>query len=300
MGAAMVERLLDAGHEVALFNRTRAKAEALEPRGATVVESPALLATCEVVFTMVAGPEDFEAVTIGPGGVLTAPDAAPAVLVDSSTVSMAASEAVRKRGAERGTALVAAPVSGNPGVVRAGDLTIVASGGLEDFTSVRPLLEEIAKSVTYVGEGDRARLVKIAHNLVLGVLSEALAETAVLMELAGVPRRSYMAFLNESVVGSRFTRYKTEPIVELDWTPTFTAPLLRKDLDLGIAAGAEHNFELPVVQTARNCIQQMIDRGHDDVDFQALTLVRAEDAGIELKREEPDSTGAHPSRKDSE
>ena len=123
MGSVLAQRLLEAGLDVAVHNRTRAKAEPLAELGATVVDSPADLADRDIVFTMVAGSQDFEDVTLGEGGVLTRPDVAPAMLIDSSTISVAASERVRIAAEARGTDVLAAPVSGNPKVAAAGRLT---------------------------------------------------------------------------------------------------------------------------------------------------------------------------------
>ncbi len=159
---------------------------------------------------------------------------------------------VRAAAAERGTALLAAPVSGNAKVVRAGKLSTAVSGPPEAFEAVRALLADIAGTVTYVGTGDTARLVKIAHNIVLGVLTQSLAEVLVLAERGGVPRSVLLEFLNGSVLGSVFTRYKSPALVNLDLTPTFTTELLRKDFDLGLQAGRRLDTPLPLASaTAR-------------------------------------------------
>ena len=134
MGAALVRRLLEAGHDVAVFNRTRSKAEALAELGAVVVDSPADLADRDIVFTMVGGSDDFKEVVIGPNGVLSRADAAPRMLIDSTTISQAASDEVRAAAAERGTAVLATPVSGNAKVVAAGRLTMVVSGPESAYT----------------------------------------------------------------------------------------------------------------------------------------------------------------------
>ncbi|WP_199919339.1 NAD(P)-dependent oxidoreductase [Streptomyces sp. NRRL S-1824] len=128
MGFQLAARLLDAGHDVAVYNRTRSKAEPLAERGATLVDRPADLADRDVVFTIVAASPDLEAVTTGPGGVLTSPDAAPGVLIDNSTVSTRMSALIRSESAKRGTDFLAAPVSGNPKVIAAGKLTVAVSG----------------------------------------------------------------------------------------------------------------------------------------------------------------------------
>jgi len=153
MGTPMVARLLDAGYEVSVYNRTREKADPLEERGCFVVERPLDLAGCEIVFTMVAGSEDFKEVTLGPAGVLADANRAPAILIDSSTVSAEASEAVRTAADAAGTALLAAPVSGNPNVVRAGRLTLVVSGPPEAYAAAKAVLDALGRGTTYVGEG---------------------------------------------------------------------------------------------------------------------------------------------------
>jgi 3-hydroxyisobutyrate dehydrogenase-like beta-hydroxyacid dehydrogenase len=230
---------------------------------------------------MVAGSDDLQAVTLRADGVLTRRDAAPAVLIDSSTVSAEASTAVREVADRRGTALLAAPVSGNPKVVKAGRLTVVASGPADAYERAEPYLRMFGEGVTYVGEGDSARLVKICHNLFLGVVAESLAEIAVLAEKGGVPRRRFFEFLNASVMGSTFTRYKTPAYVNLEFTPTFTMELLRKDFDLGLEAGDELGAPLPTMQVVRGLVQDAIDAGHTGVDFAALVLAAAERAGLE-------------------
>ena len=285
MGSPMIVRLLDAGHEVSVWNRTRAKAEPLADRGAVIVDAPAALAECEIVFTMVAGSEDFKAVTIGPGGVLGVCDAAPSILIDSSTVSASASRAVRERADAVGTALLAAPVSGNPKVVRAGRLTLVVSGPAEAWERARDVLEGLGRGATYVGEGDRARLVKICHNLALGICAQTLAEITVLAEKGGISRTDFLSFFNDSVMGSTFSRYKTPALVGLDYTPTFTTELLLKDFDLGLDAASELGVSVPVVEQVRALIAAMIEEGWSGVDFAAMLSVQAQASGLELVAE---------------
>ena len=167
------------------------------------------------------------------------------VIVDSSTISSEASADVRAEAQRHGTALLAAPVSGNPKVVAAGRLTVVASGPRDAYDMALPYLELFGSGVTYVGEGDGARLVKICHNLFLGVVAQSLAEIAVLAENGGVARRDFFEFLNQSVMGSTFTRYKTPAYVNRNYTPTFTLELLRKDFDLGLAAATSWTCRCP-------------------------------------------------------
>ncbi len=286
MGVALATRLLEAGCDLAVYNRTRAKAEPLAELGATIVDAPPDLADRDIVFTTLAGSADFEQVVAGPGGVLSGPDGAPSVIVDSTTISAEASEHVRARAAEHGTALLAAPVSGNPKVVRAGRLTMVISGPEEAYERVRPFLEILAGGgLTYAGDGDRARLVKVCHNLMLGIVAQTLAEILVLGEKGGVSRASMMEFLNNSVLGSTFTRYKTPAYVNLDFSPTFTPPLLLKDFDLGYEAARELGVPMPVAAAAQQVVQGLIGDGYTDVDFAALIALQAKLSGLELEPE---------------
>jgi len=299
MGFALVERLVRAGHDVSVFNRTRSKAEPLAEFGATIVDSPADLADRDIVFVMVAGPEDLIEVVNGPHGLLSRTDATPQVVVDSSTVSAAASAEVQKAVEERGSALLAAPVSGNPHVVRSGKLTSVVSGPRAAYEQAAPYLALYGSKVTYVGEGDSARLVKICHNLLLGIYAQTLAEITVLAEKAGVARADFLEFINGSVMGSVFSQYKTPAFVNLDLTPTFTGHLLRKDFELGLEAGRQYDVPLPTSALVHQIVVQLIGRGLGDIDFAALLQMEADAAGMELKSENRQvSDGLEPERRD--
>jgi 3-hydroxyisobutyrate dehydrogenase-like beta-hydroxyacid dehydrogenase len=285
MGFQLAAQLLDAGHDVAVYNRTRAKAEPLAERVATIVERPVDLADRDVVFIMVSASADLEAVTTGPGGVLTSPDAAPGALIDSSTVSTQVSALIRNEAAKRGTDFLAAPVSGNPKVIAAGKLTVAVSGSREVFDQVEPLLALLGRGVTYVGEDEVARLVKIAHNVFLGVVTQSLAEITILAEKGGVSRAAFLEFLNDSVMGSVFTRYKTPALVNLDFKPTFTPPLLRKDFDLGLSAARELEVPMPLAAATAQLVASAIGAGYIDEDFATLLLEQARSSGITLEAE---------------
>lgn len=292
MGSAMAERLLRAGADLAVWNRTPAKAAPLAALGARIVESPADLADREVVFTMVAGGDSFLDVTIGPRGVLSHPECAPRALIDCTTIAAETSAQVRKAAAGRGTAMLDAPVSGNAKVVAAGKLSIVVSGERDVFDMARPYLDALGRGVSYVGEGELARIVKICHNVFLGVVAQSLAEITVLAEKNGVPRRAFHDFMNDSVMGSLFSRYKAPAYVNLDFTPTFTPALLRKDLDLGLAAARAAEVPMPLAAQVREIVQGMIGQGYRDIDFGALLLVAARAANLELAPDdEPVGTG---------
>lgn len=295
MGVELAARLLRSGYDVSVWNRTREKAQPLEELGAIVVESPADLADRDVVVTMVSSSDVFEHVTIGEGGLLTREGVAPKVLVDSSTISEEASERVRTAAINVGTEVLAAPVSGNPKVVSSGRLTVVVSGPKRAYEFVEPVLNAFGKSVTYVGEGDAARLVKICHNLLLGIVAQSLAEITVLAERGGVARSDFLEFINASVMGSVFSRYKTPAIVNLNYSPTFTGHLLRKDFELGLAAARELDVPLPTAALVHQLVAMMIGQGLGDDDFIALLEMQARGAGHELVAEDIDvSDGLEP------
>jgi len=285
MGFNLAARLIDAGCDVAIYNRTRSKAEPLARRGGKLVESPGELADRDIVFSMVAGDDDFRAVTTGEEGVLAQAGAAPQILIDSTTISAGVSAEVRVAAEAAGTRLLAAPVSGNPNVVRAGKLTLVVSGPEEAWDVAQPYLQVLGAGATYVGEGDAARLAKICHNLMLGVVAQSMAEITVLAEKGGLKRAAFLEFLNNSVMGSPFTRYKTPAFVNLDYHPTFTPVLLRKDFDLGLKAARELDVPMPLSALVHEIVQTMIGHGWVDDDFAKLLELQARSSGLELHSE---------------
>ena len=201
---------------------------------------------------------------------------------------------IRKRLKERGAEYIAAPVSGNAKVIKAGRLSSVLSGDEAAAKAVMPLVEVIApQGVSYVGEGELARVCKIAHNVMLGVVIENLIEITLLVNKMGVPRDAFLAFLNNGVMGSMFTKYKSPALVNLDWTTTFTPELLRKDLDLGLELGREMDVPMPVTAATREVLQThfgaaMLQKNPEEYiqkDFAALMETMALAAGMKLTSE---------------
>ncbi len=286
MGYALASRLLQQGCDLAVYNRTRSKAEPLAKLGARIVDRPSELADREIVMISVADSPDFAAVMTGPGGLLSNGGPVPRVVVDTSTVSMDVSRKIREHAGNLGAALLAAPVSGNAKVARAGKLTMAVSGPRDAFEIARPYLEMLGTSAVYVGDGEAARLVKICHNLVLGVVTQIMAETTVLAERGGISRADYLEFLNSSVMGSTFSRYKTPAFVNLDFTPTFTGHLLRKDFELGLDAARAMNVPMPVSALVHQIVVGLIGSGLGDQDFATLLDLEARSANLKL---EPDS-----------
>jgi 3-hydroxyisobutyrate dehydrogenase len=284
MGFAMAKRLLQAGCNVSIYNRTRSKAEPLSEFGGRIVDAPRQLAGCDIVFSMVSTGKDLTEVVTGPEGVLSG-SARPQLFVDCSSVSETDSLKVRNALNDAGVPMLAAPVSGNAKVVKAGRLYVVASGPKDAYSVAEPYLSVIGQGVTYVGDGELARIAKIAHNLLLGIVTQALAEITVLAQKGGVSRHDFLEFLNLSVMGSIFSKYKTPALVNLDFTPTFTPVLLRKDLDLGLNAGEQLGVPLPLTQLTRDYVQKSVEGGFEELDFSVLLLLQAKASGLELQSE---------------
>ncbi len=292
MGSAMAGRLADADFELRVWNRTRAKTEPLVARGATAVDSIADLAKCDVVFVMVSTSADLASVITGPEGLL-AGSAAPSLIVDCSTVSAEVSAQMRAAADARGVAFLAAPVSGNPHVVAEGNSCLIVSGPREAFEQAEPYLSAIAKKAVYAGDAEQSRLVKLCHNLYLGMMVQAIVEVTSLAEKGGTDRQAFLDFMNETVLASDWVRKRTKDLVALDWTATFTTELLRKDFDLGLQAARGLEVPMPVGSAVYQLIQYAVGTGLRDEDFLSLYEVQAHGAGIELHPSaDGDSEGA--------
>jgi 3-hydroxyisobutyrate dehydrogenase len=289
MGEAMVRRLLAAGHAVAVWNRTAAKAEPLRAAGARVVADRRALAACEAVFTMISTTDDLKEVLFGPAGLLNGearPKLVPKLVIDCSSISQEGSAEVRARLEAAAVGYLCAPVSGNAKVCRAGKLSVVASGPKALYDQARPWLAALGRSTLWVGEGELARIWKIAHNTFFGVIIQSLCEITVLAEKAGIPRHVFLESINASVLGSMYTRYKTPTLVNLTFDQvTFTPKLLLKDMDLGLAAARAHAVTMPCAAATRESIAAMTGRGHDNVDFAVLLMEVARNSGLEPKPE---------------
>jgi 3-hydroxyisobutyrate dehydrogenase len=280
MGYAMAERLAKGGCDIAVWNRTKAKADPLSKHGAKVVNQLEELSTKDILFCMVSTYDDVKQVL---GKALA--KGKPKMVVECSSISLEGSAELRQTLEAKGIQYLAAPVSGNAKVIKAGKLTFVVSGPKSAYDVARPYLDMMGTGSSYVGEGELARIAKICHNVMLGVVIQNLCEITVLAQKVGMPRHAFLDFLNKSVMGSMFTRYKTPALVNLDFHVTFTPKLLRKDLDLGLDAGREFEVPMPVTSITRDILQQMIGQGMTEQDFSTLLLAQARASGIELKPE---------------
>ena len=269
MGTAIAERILEAGFPLLVYNRTRVKAEAVAGRGASVAGSAAeLAARVDVVLTSLSDDEALESV---------ARDLLPAarpdtVLVDMSTVSPAASARVAAQAEAASVDYLRAPVSGNPSVVRAGNLSFMVSGSPETLERVEPVIRAIGPTVHHVGDAEQARIVKLAINLMIGGIAELMSEALVLGEAAGVSRADLLEVMGSSAAGAPFVKYKTEPLLRDDFSATFTTALMEKDIDLILDAADDNGVELPVARELKVLLRAASDAGYADDDFIALFL----------------------------
>jgi 3-hydroxyisobutyrate dehydrogenase len=280
MGYAMAERLAKGGCDIAVWNRTKAKAQPLEKHGAKVVNQLEELSTKDILFVMVSTYEDVKEVirrALAKGK--------PKMVVECSSISLEGSAELRTTLQSKGVDYLAAPVSGNAKVIKAGKLTFVVSGPRAAYEKAKPYLDMMGTGSSYVGEGELARIAKICHNVMLGVVIQNLCEVTILAQKAGMPRHAFLDFLNKSVMGSMFTRYKTPALVNLDFHVTFTPKLLRKDLDLGLEAGRNFEVPMPLSALTRDLLQQMIGHGMTEQDFSTLLLMQAKASGLELRPE---------------
>ena len=295
MGYPMVVRLLKSGQAITVWNRTPQKAAPLAELGAAIAKGWEDLADADLIFTMLATGKEIEEVYFGPGGLMAdGSRPPPKIVIVCSTIGEDDSRRLRQRLAERGVEYLAAPVSGNPKCVAAGKLSSVVSGPKGAFEKARPLLEAIAaRGVSYVGEGELALVCKIAHNVFLSAVIENLIEVTLLAQKAGASRHAFLHFMNNSVLGSIFTQYKSPALVNLDFTATFTPALLRKDVDLGLEMARKAGVPMPVTAAIREVLQAhfgVASRRPDaavylEKDFATLIETQALMAGMTLASE---------------
>lgn len=282
MGAPMAERLLDGHWDLRVYNRTASKADLLVARGATRVGSPADLVDCDIVITMLGTDDDLRAAVTGPHGVLSV-DGVPRLLVDCSTVSAEVSLEALARASQRGSDLLAAPVAGGPSVIADGGLAMIVSGTRSAFDWARPVLSAIAPRLIYAGPGAVSRQVKILHNLVAAAILHSLAEVGVLAEAMGVRRANVLQFIGAGALGSRFIDYKSQAMTSLDFTAAMAAPLMLKDVELGLELARAHGVTLELAPVSRDSLARLIEHGHGELDAAALLRDLADVNGVVLK-----------------
>jgi 3-hydroxyisobutyrate dehydrogenase len=281
MGSAFAERLLDAGYQLSVHNRNRRKTESLTARGATATETAAeLAAAADIVLTSLSDDDAFESIAAS-----VVPAARPGtVLVDTSTVSPGASARVAAL-AERASLLyVRAPVSGNPSVVRAGNLAFIVSGPSAACRRAEPVLLAIGPTIHVVGDAEQARIVKLAINLVIAGLAQLMSEALVLGQASGVSRAALLETMGDSAAGAPFVKYKTDALLHDDYSATFTTSLMEKDIDLVLEAAEAARVRLPLAGEIKTLVRSAIEAGYGDDDFMALFLHLRSESDQEVLR----------------
>jgi 3-hydroxyisobutyrate dehydrogenase-like beta-hydroxyacid dehydrogenase len=282
MGAAIARRLEAADVELAVYNRSPGPAREFEERGVDVAGSPAeAAASANLAISMLSDGRAVESVLLGDHGALCANRASDALgtVIDMSTIDVPASERIASRARERGVAYLRAPVSGNPGVVAAGNLTILVSGDEQAFEAVREVLSAIGPTLFYLGGGEQARIMKLVLNLMVAGTTQLLAEALVLGEGKGLARDQMLEVIAASAVGSPLVKYKSGPLVAEDYSSTFSAKLMDKDLRLVVECANGAGVPVPVTAIVQQLIQGCIGSGMGELDFSVLVPRLQREAG---------------------
>lgn len=284
MGGRMTKRLVDAGHTVTGYNRTKSKADWLLDAGMRWGESPRAVAeAAEVTFSMVTNTYALEAITSGPDGVLAGLSPGK-VYVDMSTVSSAASQELAERVASKGASMLDAPVSGSVTTLEEGKLSIMVGGPEEAFEKAKPYLQEIGPVVTHVGGNGLAVAMKIATNLSLAVQMLAFSEGVLLAEKSGIKRETAVEVLLNSVIASPMVKYRGPLVLDMPDEAWFDVNMMQKDLNLALELGQQLDVPLPTTATTNELLTAARGMGLDHLDFAIIFDVLAHLAGVENER----------------
>src|SRR5437867_3720406 len=280
MGSRMANRLLDKGHIVTGYNRTRSKAQWLVDRGMKWGDSPRVVAeAADVIFVMVTDSKSLEAVSLGADGFLAGLREGK-VIVDSSTVSPAVSRDVAEKVRARGADMVDAPVSGSVSTLEAGKLSVMVGGRRATFDRIKPILDDIGPKVTHVGDNGLALSIKIAHNLSLAVQMLAFSEGVLLAEKSGIPREVAVDVLTHSVIASPMVQYRGPFVLKLPDESWFDVNLMQKDLLLALEMGRQVNVPLPTTTVANEFLTAARAMGLAESDFAIVYKVLEKMSGV--------------------
>jgi len=280
MGSQMVSRLLDKGHTVTGYNRTRGKAEWLVKKGMKWADSPrAVAATADVTFSMVTNTKALLAVMEGPDGILAGVGKGK-TLVDMSTISPEVSRSLAIKVREKGADLVDAPVSGSVITLQEGKLSVMVGGRKETFEKVKPLLLDIGPKVTHVGDNGLALAMKIAVNLSLAVQMLAFSEGVLLAEKSGVAREVAVDVLTHSVVASPMVQYRGPFILKMPGEAWFNVNMMQKDMLLALELGRQLDVPLPTTAVTNEFLTAARGMGMVEQDFAVLFDVLARMSGV--------------------
>ncbi len=280
MGSRMVKRLLEAGHTVTGYNRTKAKAQWLIERGLKWADTPRAVAQdSEIVFSMVTNTAALHAIANGDDGILAGLGRGK-VYVDMSTVSPAASREMARRVAEKGASMLDAPVSGSVVTLEQGNLSIMVGGDQETFERVKPVLQAIGPKVNYVGANGLAVTMKIATNLSLAVQMLAFSEGILLAVKSGIPRKTAVEVLLNSVIASPMVKYRGPFVLEMPAEAWFDVNMMQKDMLLALELGRQVDVPLPTTAITNEFLTAARGMGLAKEDFAVVFEVLAKMAGV--------------------
>jgi 3-hydroxyisobutyrate dehydrogenase-like beta-hydroxyacid dehydrogenase len=281
MGSQMVSRLLDKGHTVTGYNRTKSKADWLVKRGMRWADTPgAVTQAADVTFTMVTNAAALQSLAEGPEGILASLKPGK-TLIDMTTGSPAKCRELAAKVREKGADMVDAPVSGSPVTLQQGKLSIMVGGRRETFERVKPLLEDIGPKVTYVGEVGLAVSMKIATNLSLAVQMLAFSEGLLLAEKSGIARETAVDVLTHSVIGSPMVQYRGPFVLKMPDEAWFDVNMMQKDLLLALELGRQVDVPLPTTSIANEFMTTARAMGLAKQDFAVIFQVLARMSGVQ-------------------
>jgi len=280
MGSQMVNRLLDKGHAVTGYNRTRAKAQWLIDRGMKWAQTPrAVAAAADVTFAMVTNSAALAAVANGPDGILAGLSAGK-IFVDMSTVSPEVSCALAAKVREKGADMVDSPVSGSVITLQEGKLSVMVGGRRETFERVKPLLLDIGPKVTHVGDNGLALSMKIATNLSLAVQMMAFCEGVLLAEKSGIARETAVDVLTHSAVASPMVQYRGPFVLKMPEEAWFDVNMMQKDMLLALEMGRKLDVPLPTTAVSNEFLTAARAMGWEKKDFAVVFDVLARMSGV--------------------
>ncbi len=281
MGGRITKRLLDAGHTVTGYNRTKSKAQWLLDLGMRWGETPRAVAeAADVIFTMVTNTGALHEVVDGHNGILAGLQKGK-IYIDMSTISPAASKRLAERVAEKGAQMLDSPVSGSVITLEQGNLSLMVGGDKATFEQVKPILLDIGPKVNYVGANGQAVLMKVAINLNLQVQMLAFCEALLLAEKGGIPRETAMEVMLNSVIASPSLKYRTPFILEMPDEAWFNVNMMQKDMLLALEMGRELNVPLPTVATSNEYLTAARAMGLAEQDFAVVYKVLAKMSGLD-------------------
>ena len=289
MGSLMAQRLLEKGHSLTGYNRTRSKAQPLIEKGMKFAETPRGVAeAADVIFSSVANSAALTSIAEGPNGILAGLSRGK-LFVDMSTVGVATSRAIAAKVREKGADMLDSPVSGSVATLKVGRMSLIVAGKRESFDRIKPLLEDFSDQpaaggqgpkVTYVGENGLALVMKIATNSNLAVQMLAFSEAVLLAEKSGIPRKTAVDVLTHSAIASPMVQYRGPFVLKLPETAWFDVNMMQKDMLLALELGRQVDVPLPTAAAANEMLTSARAIGLVHEDFAVMFDALAKMSGV--------------------